>query len=81
MNRKCSGPVPVACTLFRNAAFVALCTAVELVLIVVENMSLFTKLLIQQGRQCTYNVILRRVRDSIVTVEKQYILHILSVSL
>jgi len=71
MNRKCSEPIPVACTLFRNAAFVALCAAVELVLIVVENMSLFTKLLIQQDRQCTYNVTLRRVPDTIVTVEKQ----------
>ena len=33
----------------------------------------------QRDRQCTYNVTLRRVRATIVVVEKQWILHILSV--
>jgi hypothetical protein len=33
----------------------------------------------QQERQCTYNVILRRVRETIVAVQKQKLLHILSV--
>ena len=32
-------------------------------------------------RQCTYNVTLRRVRATIVVVDKQYVLHILSVCL
>jgi len=32
-----------------------------------------------QDRQCTYNVTLRRVRATIVTVEKQRVLHKLSV--
>ena len=34
-----------------------------------------------QDRQCTYNVTLRRFRATIVAVEKQYVLHILSVCL
>jgi len=29
--------------------------------------------------QCTYNVILRHIRATIVAVEKQYVLHILSI--
>ena len=33
----------------------------------------------KQDRQCTYNVTLRRVRASIVVVEKQWVLHNLSV--
>ena len=33
----------------------------------------------QQGRQSTYNVTFKRVAATIVAVEKQYILHILSV--
>jgi len=33
-----------------------------------------------QGRQGTYNVTLSRIRTSIVAVEKQYLLHILTVS-
>jgi hypothetical protein len=33
-----------------------------------------------QDRQCTYNVTLRHVRETIVAVEKQWLLHILSVS-
>ena len=32
----------------------------------------------KQGRQCTYNVTLKRVRVAIVAVEKQQVLHILS---
>ena len=36
-------------------------------------------LYISQGRQCTYNETLRRVRVTIVAVEKQQMLHILSV--
>ena len=32
-----------------------------------------------QGRQCTYNVTLSRVRATIVGVEKQYVLHIMNV--
>jgi hypothetical protein len=35
----------------------------------------------EQGRQCTNNLILRRVRLTIVAVEKHYVLHILSVCL
>ena len=35
----------------------------------------------KEDRQCTYDVTLRRVRATIVAVEKQYVLHILSVSL
>ena len=35
--------------------------------------------LLQQDIQCTYNVTLRRVRASIVAVEKQWVLHNLSV--
>ena len=31
--------------------------------------------LIKQDRQCTYNVTLRRFRDTIVVVEKQQVLH------
>ena len=34
----------------------------------------------RQGRQCTYKVTLRRVRATNVAVEKQNVLHILSVS-
>ena len=34
----------------------------------------------KQNRQCSYNVIFRRYRLTIVVVEKQYVLHILSVS-
>jgi hypothetical protein len=34
---------------------------------------------LQQDKQCTYNVTLRRVRVTIVAEEKQYVLHILSV--
>jgi hypothetical protein len=34
----------------------------------------------QQDRQCTYNVSFRRVRPTIVTVEKQWLLQSLSVS-
>jgi len=34
-----------------------------------------------QDRQCTYNVTLRRVRVTTVAVEKQQVLHILSVCL
>jgi len=34
---------------------------------------------LQQDRQCTYNVTLRRVRTTIIAMEKQYVLHILSV--
>jgi hypothetical protein len=34
---------------------------------------------IQQDRQCTYNVTMRRVRATIVAVEKQWVLHNLSV--
>jgi hypothetical protein len=37
------------------------------------------KVLLQYGRQCTYNVTLRRVRAAIVAVEKQWVLHNLSV--
>jgi hypothetical protein len=33
----------------------------------------------EQYRQCTYNLTLRRVRATIVAVEKQWVLHILSV--
>ena len=33
----------------------------------------------EQDKQCTYNVTLRRVRATIVVVEKQWVLHILSV--
>jgi len=33
----------------------------------------------KQDRKCTYNVTLRRVRVTIVTVEKQEVLHIQSV--
>jgi len=33
----------------------------------------------KQERQYSYNVTLRRVRATIVAVEKQYVLHILSV--
>ena len=36
---------------------------------------------IKQGRQCSRNVRLRRVRATIVAVEKQLLLHILSVYL
>jgi len=35
----------------------------------------------QQGRKCTYNVIMKRFRIAIVAGEKQYVLHILSVCL
>ena len=35
----------------------------------------------KQGRQCMYNVILRRVHAAIVVVEKQWVLHNLSVCL
>jgi hypothetical protein len=35
----------------------------------------------KKDRQCTYNVILRRVRVANVAVEKQYVLHILRVCL
>jgi hypothetical protein len=31
---------------------------------------------IEQNRQCTYNVTSRRVQETIVAVEKQYVLHI-----
>ena len=31
---------------------------------------------VRQDRQCTYNVILRRVHETIVTVEKQLVLHV-----
>ena len=34
---------------------------------------------LQQDKQCTYNVTVRRVRVTIVAEEKQYLLHILSV--
>jgi hypothetical protein len=34
-----------------------------------------------QDKQCTYNVILRRVRATTVAEEKQYVLYILSVCL
>jgi len=34
---------------------------------------------IQQGRECTYNVILRSVRATIITVENQYVLHDMNV--
>ena len=36
---------------------------------------------VQQARQCTYNVTMRRVRPTIVAVEKQYVLHNLSMCL
>jgi hypothetical protein len=36
---------------------------------------------IQQDRQYTHNVTLRRVRATIVAMEKQYLLHVLSVCL
>jgi len=36
---------------------------------------------IKQERQCTYNVTLRRVRAAIVAMEKQLVLHNLSVCL
>ena len=35
----------------------------------------------EQNRQCAYNVIFRRVRVTIVAMEKQSVLHILSVCL
>jgi len=35
----------------------------------------------KQDRQCTHNIILRRIRATIVAVEKQRVLHILSVCL
>jgi hypothetical protein len=35
----------------------------------------------EQDRQCTYNVTLKRVRATIVAVEEQILLHILSVCL
>ena len=38
-------------------------------------------LYIQQGKQCTYDVALRRIRATIVVVDKQRIVHILSVCL
>ena len=31
---------------------------------------------IKQGRQCTYNITLKCVREGIVAVEKEYVLHI-----
>jgi len=34
---------------------------------------------LQQDRQCTHNVALRRVPTATVAMEKQYVLHILSV--
>ena len=34
---------------------------------------------LRQGSQCTYNVTLKRFRTTIVAVEKQYVLHIVSV--
>jgi len=37
--------------------------------------------LIKQDQQCACNVTLRRVRATIVAVEKQYVLYILSVCL
>jgi hypothetical protein len=33
----------------------------------------------EQDRQCTYNVTLRRVRETMVAMEKQYVLHVLCV--
>jgi hypothetical protein len=33
----------------------------------------------EQDRQCIYNVTMMRLREIIVVVEKQYVLHILSV--
>ena len=41
----------------------------------------FCGTMIEQDRQCTYNITLRHVCVTIVAVEKQYILHILSVCL
>jgi hypothetical protein len=35
----------------------------------------------KQGSKCTYNVILKRFPVTTVAVEKQYVLHILSVCL
>jgi hypothetical protein len=46
--------------------------------VIFSNYAFYQKL---QDGQCTYNVILRRVRVAIVAVEKQYVLHILSVCL
>jgi hypothetical protein len=37
--------------------------------------------IVQKGRHCTCNVTVRRVRGTIVAVEKQYELHIVSVCL
>jgi len=37
--------------------------------------------ILKQDRQCTYDVTLRRVRETIVAVEKQEVLLILSVCL
>jgi len=40
-----------------------------------------SKLVCQLDSQCTYNVTQRRIRATIVAVEKQWVLHILSVYL
>jgi len=41
----------------------------------------FVKVIVNVDMQCTYNVTLRRVLSTIVAVEKQLVLHILSVYL
>jgi hypothetical protein len=38
-----------------------------------------TKYMVQQDRQCTYNVTLRRICATIVVVEEQYVLHVVRV--
>jgi len=35
----------------------------------------------KKDRQCTYNLTVRRIREAIVAVEKQYVVHILGVCL
>ena len=46
-----------------------------------ENSLLIQEVIRIQDRQCTYNVTMRRVRATVVAVERQYVLLILSVCL
>jgi hypothetical protein len=46
-----------------------------LLVYVIACIILLCHLIIKQGRQCTHNVTLRRVRATIVAVEKQGVLH------
>jgi hypothetical protein len=47
---------------------------------IVQKLSI-AKIHIKQDRQCMYNVTLKYIRATIVAVEKQYVLYILSVCL